>query len=517
AILFGYGNMLEVFRDTGRATTRDIADWHNSDGDVLVFDRGPYGGFGTIHYTTYWDQMGDLMYRNDNRLILPVEAFDDNFTTATVDGETYTRVPYIYCSHSSADLSDSCLTRDAGADPMERMGNILDGLNTWYITRNFPRGRIGVDTYNYVSRYYGRNFDRLKNWNNLYALYAALLGQFFPPATMQALLTDAEAGFGTKTWGVQNAFNYLVQTLLMPDVGQVTAQAVAQADGIPLATQPTTFGGTIDIDITDGRYYSTDWFSGDRDCGYTWYECLHHIGFYFDKIMAIEALTDSSTNFVARATPLDIRQWEVSYYSTFPEQISRINEAIMAQDFRSVGPYIQGQDVVFPNYTGDLTTEHAVPVDPAATFTIQLYWQVMGQARFPQNFDRSFLEESRIFEVGSGNAPNLADGRLATFEDPFSGIIYGAIRYNDRVGAGEAMLDRAACLSLIASASNSFSTDAVREGMVERCAAFRGQDPSSIRIPNATQASFELNSYIQLIEVIADIPRYMDYGDPYNP
>ena len=519
AMLFGYAGLMEVFKDNGDATARDIADWHNSDGDVLVFDRGPYGGFGTIHYTTYWDQMGDLMYRADNRVLVPIEDFNDGFSSAEVDGETLSRVPYIYCSHSSSDLSDNCLSRDAGADPMERMDNILDGLNTWYITRNFPRGRIGVDTYNYVSRYYRRNFDRLKNWNDLYSLYVTLLSQFFPANTMQALLTDAERGFGTKTWGVQNAFNYLVQTVLMPDVGQVTALPARQADGLPLATSPTSFGSTIDIDITDGRYYSTDWFTGDRECGYTWYECLHHIGFYFDKIMAIEALTDSTTNFVARATPLDIRQWEVSYYSTFPDQIARINNAIMTQDFRAVGPYIQGNDVLFPNYAGDLSTEHDVPVDPTATFTIQLYWQVLGQARFPRNYDRSFRDESRIFRLGTADALEVGPENLVTFEDPASGIVYGAVRFNDRLGAGEAMLNRANCLQLISDAGSARgdALDSIRSQITQTCAAYQGQLPTNLRLPNAGTARFELNSYLQLIQVIADIPGYMDFGDPYNP
>lgn len=519
AILFGYAGLMEVFRDTGRATTRDLADWHESDGDVLVFDRGPYRGFGTIHYTTYYNQMGELMYKDDNRFLVPVESFSSDFSTAQLGPTSYTRVPYIYCSHASANLSDNCLTRDAGADPMERMSNILDDLNTWYIMRNFPRGRVGVDTSGYVGRYYGRSFNRLKNWNNLYALYVALLGQFFDANTMERLLTDARAGFGTKTWGVQNAFNYLVQTVLMPDVGEVTAQPSLQADGLPLAARPNAFGETIDIDISDGRYYSTDWFSGGRDCGYTWYECLHHIGFYFDKIMAIEALTDSSTNFVARATPLDIRQWEVSYYSTFPEQIAQINTAIMSQDYRNIGPYIQGRDVVFPNYAGDLSEAHAVPVDPTAPFTIQLYWQVLGQARFPNNFDRGFKEESHIFRVGTANAPALAPERLTTFTDPNSGITYGAIKYPDREGSGEAMLDRAACLSIIAEAGSATGPEreALQEAAVDRCAAFRGRDPGSVNFPNAQQARFELDSYRQLIQVVADIPRHMDFGDPYNP
>ena len=57
-----------------------------------------------------------------------VNVFEADYNVAIVDGDIFSRVPYIYCSHNRSDLGDSCLTRDAGADPMERMSNILDGL-----------------------------------------------------------------------------------------------------------------------------------------------------------------------------------------------------------------------------------------------------------------------------------------------------------------------------------------------------------------------------------------------------
>ena len=74
---------------------------------------------------------------------------------------------------------------------------------------------------------------------------------------------------------------------------------------------PYTSGGEFETTIENGRYYETAWsygYNGERDCGYYWYDCLHHMGYYLDKIMAIQALTDSETYFVARATPEDIRE-----------------------------------------------------------------------------------------------------------------------------------------------------------------------------------------------------------------
>ncbi len=508
AILFGYAGLMEVFEDTGSMTSGELHNWFTGDGDVLFFNiSGPQA----MHYTQYWARMGDRLTDPANRRLVPVEAFEGEYAEVTVDGETFARVPYIYCSHSRSDLSDSCLTRDAGADPMERMTNILDDLDTWYILRNFPRGTVGVDTYNYASRYYPRVYGRLKHWHDLYGLYNALLTQFFDPATLQRFYTDPDTGWGPQTWAVQNAFNYLVQTLLMPDIGEY-AGPVPQPDGTGLMENGYT-PVSLALDVTDARYYSTSWGDGERDCGYQWYECLHHVGFYLDKIMAIEALTDTETNFVARATPVDVREWEVGYANTFGEQIAAINDAMMSQDWSAVGPYNANGRLAFPNYTGELNDPQFQPVNPSATFTIQLYWQVLGQARFPRNYDRSFVQESRLFELGTGDAPDVDPDRLETMLDPVTGVTYAALRIDGRQGAAESMIERGNQLL-------SWSTLCDDTG-----ATATGADDCEDIPTEGFFASFytrdaitrEYRQYLQLMRVVANLAPMMDYGDPYNP
>jgi hypothetical protein len=131
----------------------------------------------------------------------------------------------------------------------------------------------------------------------------------------------------------------------------------------------------------------------------------------------------------------------VSYYNSFPEQISKVNQALLSGDFSKVGPYMEGDRLVFPNYAGPLDTSNGTWVDPAAGFTVQLYWQVLGQARFIRNFDYNFHDESRVFVVGTGQAPEVDPARLATFTDPVAGTVYGALRFADRVGGGEALIN----------------------------------------------------------------------------
>ena len=506
AILFGYAQMIEVFVNRGNAPIDMLAEWYSGDGEVLRFAMsGPQA----THYTQFYEWMGGLLHDQSNRMLVPVADFNGSYNDVDVNGQRRARVPYIYCSHNRSDLGDSCLTRDFGADPMERMSNILDDLSTWYIMRNFPRGRIGVDASNYVSRYYGRVYDRIKQWHDLYGLYSALLPQYFSSEQLQQFLTDPENGWGGQTWAVQNAFNYLIQTLLMPDIGPY-AGPIPHANGsdyLEWGYSPAS----IELDVTNGRYFSTSWGDGETDCGYLWWECLHHVGFYLDKIMAIEALSDSTTNFVARATPVDLRQWEVSYYSTFAPQIAQINRAIMAGDYSRVAPYVSRRQLYFPNYTGALDETHDLPVDPFATFSVQLYWQVLGQARFPTNYDRSFIDDSRIFIVGTANAPDLDPDRIATLFDPISGQTFGALRIDGSEGAGEAMI---ASANHMLAYSTLCDDDEATANDDDDCKSIPSDAGMFLTEEVATR---EYRATLQLFRVVADLTVAMDYGDPYNP
>lgn len=511
AMLYGYAGKVEVFKDRGGVLPGIFEEWFEQRADILSF-----GQFGpsTFHYTKFYNEMGADLYEADNRMLVNVSDLkrDNNelidWSTAEVDGTEYSRVPYVYCSHTSYNLGDSCLTRDYGADSYERMKNMLDDLNTWYIRRNFPRGSVGRSNWSYVASTYNRVYDRLKNWNDLYGLYAELLPTVYSPGTVEDFLTRPGTGWAGKTWAVKNAFNHLLQTILMPNITQY--EELEMDDGSTLLTQAERFVDK-EIGITQGRYYSSSWGDGNRECGYFWWECFHHIGYYLDKIMAIEALTDTSTNFVARSTPEDIREWEVGYANTFPNQILDLNSAIVGQSWGKFAPYLDGDDVMFPDYTNPTPATHAQPVDPYATFTIQLYWQVLSQARFPTAYGRNFVDESRVFILGTGHAPDLDQGRLVTITDPWTGYTYGAgmMEHGSTAenGGGESMIEHA---NTLLRRSNMCDEDSSTTTTDDDCVSglSRGQ---KIKATNGLQ------DYIELIKVVADLAPKMQYGNPYAP
>jgi hypothetical protein len=495
AVFYGYGDKIEVFKDTPGIESNWFRDWVRYSGDVQVWysDRP-----NAIHYTTFYNNMGPLLHLESNREWVDLAEIGEDFVS---DDVGRLRVPYIYCSHSRVNLGERCLTRDIGADPGERMQNLIDTINTWYIARSFPRGKVTSTWWGYVNRNYWRLYDRLKRWNNYYGLMLEVFPRYFEKEALEDFYLDPVNGWGSYTWSIHAAFNQLVQTILMPDVASYGP--TVDWEGDPLQSRQFS-GDSFDLGVSQGRYYSTSWRGGNRDCGYFWWDCLHHFGFYLDKMMAIYAISDSRTNFAGRATPEDIRGWEVGYFNTFPEQILALNTSIMGQNWSFAAPYWEDRTLKFPDYAGDLNVDHGnTAVDPMATFTIQLYWQVLGKAFFNDTFDQRFNEESRISVAGTGASPDLPADQRVTFDDPITGLTYVARRSVDGdPAAGEVMLER--CNRLYARSS------------------FCGRSPDDVceepAAPYTREAvSAELMDYSQLVEVLVQVDGQMGWGDPMSP
>jgi hypothetical protein len=243
--------------------------------------------------------------------------------------------------------------------------------------------------------------------------------------------------------------------------------------------------------------------------------------------MAIQALTDSETYFVARATPEDIREWKVGYFSTFRDQLLEINRALMAGDYSGVAPYVEDPAtgvMKFPNYTDldSITTDRSVGdsfvIDPAATFTIQLYWQMLGKARFSGTFDMEFQDRSYIWGL-TGATPDVDPARVVSFEDPFSSMKYFALTFEDE-GAAEAMLARANALYVRSDLCDADTEACVDPSFVLDTGTYAPTEAEQLEQARR-RTTEELRQYVQLIKVNEKLSREMFgdvfIGDPYNP
>jgi hypothetical protein len=122
--------------------------------------------------------------------------------------------------------------------------------------------------------------------------------------------------------------------------------------------------------------------------------------------------------FTGRDTSVDVRLYAIGYILPFKNQLTEKFGALLAGDVSSFAPAVMadGKTILKPSWAiGPVgQTTGALPqgyVDPAAGFTLQLYAGVYGLAGFPATFDQTFVDATRIFVVGNGEAP-ISDTQL---------------------------------------------------------------------------------------------------------
>jgi len=397
--------------------------------------------------------------------------------------KAYSKVPYVFCNDYHADLSNKCNTRDQGADTWERMNVHVTDWDVWYLMRNFPRGMYDYWWPDYPYSAYGRTYRRMKSFNDLYAIYSNLMSSIYyqydiPKGQFFQWNMDPYFGRGDQTAAVHEAFNLLMSTLAMPEIGAhddylpdiVTGEQKGRpSDGAPVFMGSDLISGDNWIDITDGRYFASSWFPQDYVdfCGDFFFDCFHHVGFAMDKMAALDVMTETEGRFVATDTSQDVREWRVNFYQNFPMQVRRFFSAMFAEDWMSIAPLVDvtndqtktkgiivPQDLVFPEkeplklYKRDyaqpeldvlfskeawngnrytpVSTENMYPVDPQTYFTVKLYAAILGIARFQNNFDNTFALASRVWRRGSGSAI-WSDVPNVEFHDPLTGVVYQAM------------------------------------------------------------------------------------------
>ncbi len=499
AILLGYVGKVEAFKNNGTMDLGQMQDWSAQDGQVLtLYTTGPVA----LHYTSWYSGMGDKLWKADNRVL--VDASEIDWASGLALSSGLARVPYIFCSPYQAELGNNCYTRDYGADEYERIQHHVQGADTWYITRAFPRYQIGATVESYIGRSYDRIYGRLKKYNDLYALYLGLLAQIYTPQQIEDFLTHPTEGWGAYTLAQHDALNFLFGTIAMPDV--TGFEATTDATGKPVLAKSLFSGAAVETDPSNARFFTTSWSttSFDDDCGMYFSECLNHFGFYVDKVMAMNALSDAQTNFVARDTAEDIREFRISWYDTYPQVIDEFFASVMAQDWEKFAPRWSGTDVVHPDYLLG-TMPAGQTIDPSTGFTVQLYAAVLGMARFQNNFDKGYLLSTRMWVEGSAFRVDGAHG-VVTYRDPTTGTQYEAIDFPDTIHGGGVARRMLAHANAVLARSN-------------QCTV--GCTPG-VSPPDRTKADLELQRYGQLLDIMVDLTGYYEtytqkFGDAYDP
>src|SRR5262249_3803950 len=138
-------------------------------------------------------------------------------------------------------------------------------------------------------------------------------------------------------------------------------------------------------------------------------------------------------------TPTDIRLFQLSYYTMFPDQIIRLFGGLMSEDFTDFAPVAVGSGNTMTidrahvaTANTDLRTidgTHQL-MDPQTHFTMQLWSAWQGMPEFPATYDQRYMDYSRIWLDGSSEGINIDAAKTVKFTDPFSGQAYVAIHYD---------------------------------------------------------------------------------------
>jgi hypothetical protein len=470
-----------------------LDDYQSSGGNPLVFF---FALFYSPHYTQWHYNWPDLGFNTvANRDVRDIRSFDWRVRSQGNSWEpgfnlmdpadTAIRAPYAYCTDNGADISNDCRRRDLGADDWERMYYTIADWDQWYISRSFIRNRVGYRPENYAASYYERLYRVPKNFNDIYTLYQEIVAPLYSdPRQIDAMNTDPFNSWGGYTMALHDGFNMLWQTISAPDaLAPYTVRERPQNGEFALdADLVLGFEGGYGFDLGNGgRVFETRYgnYNYDNNCGNSFWRCLWNVGYYYDKIMAIQGLSESATYFVGRDTAHDVRLYRVSFFDNFNWQIKNYFSGLMGEDWSKWAPLVAmsrtglDTEVLSPdlailptglkqpkiywrdwaNPTMDITnpwvflnntdwgtasgsfdpTElitktygyELTPIEPVASFTVQVYAMVLGMARFQHNYDFSFYNTSRMWQA-PGDAPETF-GEVVRYYDKENQMVYSGL------------------------------------------------------------------------------------------
>ena len=441
AIKMGYADLVEVFAEPV-PSSEELA-WYsffNANWPVpLRFSAFTGGELAAYNYTDLPGLVGGRE-RLEQRADVPYESLQahpalasQGVTDPMIDAEGRPVVPYEFCSDEQADLGPDCYRYDAGADPYETVTSVIDSYWNYYVFNAYRRGRLGFGTDSYAERVWGRYLKKLKYANQIYSLYRTVFEDVFGDAPGYERFWTRQDGMGPYTAAVGSAFELLTRIVTTPEPGNY--QRSTRGDGSE-ALLPGGGGlfGDLSLDGFEGRHLETTW---NFDAGYFWFDQLERAGFYYDKVLALQTLVDPESNFLGRDTAADVRRYQINFYSSFSPAVTGFFRGLLGEDWGAIAPRaVDRSELRFPdplNLAGDPMS--GTPVDPNASFSIQLYGATYAMAQIPETFDRTFFQRARIWVRGGADAitpdPSVA---TVSFTDPRTGLTYEAASYPDADG-----------------------------------------------------------------------------------
>jgi hypothetical protein len=191
---------------------------------------------------------------------------------------------------------------------------------------------------------------------------------------------------------------------------------------------------TLDLDPFEGRELRTGYSLGP-DFSF-WFRTRS--GYFQDKALALQVLTDPGARVLGQDTNVDIRRFQVSFYTTFQQPILEVLRGLIGEDWAPFAGRYDAGTIRYPTPDEQITgTMPGTVVYPNLSFGLELYAMVYGMAYLPRTFDYRFIDRGRLFVKGGAESVDiqLPDGvAMVEFIDEASGITYQAPSYPDSTG-----------------------------------------------------------------------------------
>ncbi len=335
---------------------------------------------------------------------------------------------------------------DAGADFYEVMRYFGSRYLDYYPFASFGRERASFTISGYVGRMQSRYLDNMYYIMRVAAIYENFYRNIFAAVTNYNEWKTQTASVA-QALGTSTVFDTFTTALTMPEwnrFGATFSRRVRPEDGSTFYDE-TGFGqrARFEMPIGEGRQYQSTW---DYASGRFWRERLVNAGSYYDKVTALQYMTDTFIYSVNRDLDQDLRSYQVNVYTVYPGQTLRLFGSILSEDNPDFGPIarVTGNTATMqrtqlallnlpagtgPGTNGRVIAGDNIPVNPNLGFTTTLYSAIFGMAGLSASYDQRFIQSARLWADGDPFAAELPAGQTVTFRDPVTGLTYRAIKH----------------------------------------------------------------------------------------
>lgn len=469
--IFTDGNGGNATRDTLGSLVYDVLKHKDTTGTSTFDDQTAVGQnyLELVHFRDIATGFAKGYDFTKNRKLVRMNDFLASQGTAT----PMVRVPYLFCTDDNRYQLRSCHVFDAGADYMEQLLTFKRDYDTRYWFRNFARGRALWSTWNSLAGD-KRKFDALSDmFQTWYFGDRDLLEDVVGDEMSLVNMVDNTAINGT--------FNFLANVIATPEHGLFCKRKDnGQLSSVANASDSRKDASEFSVRARCGRdstYYYVPEGEGrsrfgrfDPSAGfdYSWYELeAEHL---WTTIIAMEALFDNEAR-VIRASNGDMKTYLFGIYDWFRTETVNLMDAMLAEDYSYHSPLLDTSD----GNGGQLT----ITTENEETYTGKLIYPALAKAyaydengkyfeydpftgmseddfeglakKLPRvesdtsinqetdlilygmfftgyiGMDNTLFDNLNVYRVGSGqtNTPG-SNYKAVTFENPFTGEIYGA-------------------------------------------------------------------------------------------